>query len=95
MVAKKITQRELRNDTPAIMRAVEHGESFVLTRNGTPVADLIPHARPAERRRVTGADLLAAAETLPRVDAGQFFADIDRYVDPDPLRAPGEPEHSE
>lgn len=91
-MGKKITQRELRNDTPAIMRAVERGESFVLTRNGTPIADLIPHARSAERRRVTGADLLAVANSLPRVDAGQFFADIDRYVDPDPLREPGNPE---
>ncbi|MGH3937141.1 MAG: type II toxin-antitoxin system Phd/YefM family antitoxin [Pseudonocardiaceae bacterium] len=89
---KKITQRELRNDTPAIMRAVERGESFVLTRNGTPIADLIPHARRGEPRRVTGADLLAAAKILPRMNAGQFFADIDHYVDPDPLREPGEPE---
>lgn len=91
-MSKKITQRELRNDTPAIMRAIEHGESFVLTRNGTPIADLIPHARPAERPRVTGADLLAAADQLPKVDVGQFFADLDRYVDPDPLREPGKPE---
>ncbi len=91
-MSKKITQRELRNDTPAIMRAIERGESFVLTRNGTPIADLIPHARPAERQRVTGADLLAAADQLPKVDVEQFFADIDRYVDPDPLRGPGEPE---
>ncbi len=74
------------------MRAVERGESFVLTRNGTPIADLIPHARRGEPRRVTGADLLAAAKILPRMNAGQFFADIDHYVDPDPLREPGEPE---
>jgi antitoxin (DNA-binding transcriptional repressor) of toxin-antitoxin stability system len=30
------------------MRAIERGESFVLTRNATPIADLIPHARAAE-----------------------------------------------
>lgn len=82
----------MRNDTPAIMRAIEQGESFVLTRNGTPIADLIPHARPAERNRVTGADLLTAAQELPQIDVEQFFADIDRVVDPDPLRGPGEPE---
>ncbi len=91
-MSKKITQRELRNDTPAIMRAIQHGESFVLTRNGTPIADLIPHARPAERPRVTGADLLAATDRLPSVDFEQFFADLDRHVDPDPARGPGEPE---
>jgi antitoxin (DNA-binding transcriptional repressor) of toxin-antitoxin stability system len=35
---RHITQRELHNDndTPAVMRAIEAGESFVLTRNGTP-----------------------------------------------------------
>jgi prevent-host-death family protein len=38
-----ISQRELRNDSGAIMRRVERGESFVVTRNGVPVADLLPH----------------------------------------------------
>ena len=38
-----ISQRELRNDSGVIMRRVEQGESFTVTRNGTPVADLVPH----------------------------------------------------
>jgi len=38
-----ISQRELRNDSGLIMRRVEQGESFTVTRNGTPVADLVPH----------------------------------------------------
>lgn len=86
MVARQITQRELRNEAPSIMREIESGESFVLTRNGTPIADIVPHARTAEPRRVSGADLLAAAATLPAVDAQQFFADLDEYVDPEPWR---------
>jgi len=89
-VPKQITQRELRNDAPSIMREIESGESFVLTRNGTPIADIVPHARPAEPRRVTGADLLAAAATLPAIDADQFFADLDEYVDPEPWPDTGE-----
>lgn len=68
------------------MREIENGESFVLTRNGTPIADIVPHAKQAAPRRVTGADLLAAAATLPPVDVEQFFADTDRYVNSDPLR---------
>lgn len=84
-MTRQITQRELRNDAPAIMREVENGESFVLTRNGTPIADIVPHARKPERRRVTGADLLAAAAVLPPIDVQRFFADADVYVDPDPL----------
>lgn len=89
---RHITQRELRNDTPAVMRAIEAGESFVLTRNGTPIADLIPHARAAEPRRVTGADLVAAREQLDAIEPERFFTDLERYVDADPLREFGEPE---
>jgi antitoxin (DNA-binding transcriptional repressor) of toxin-antitoxin stability system len=91
-VARHITQRELRNETPAIMRAIENGESFVLTRNGTPIADLIPHARPAKTRHATAQDLFDAAATLPKIDADEFFADLDRVADPDPFRGPGEPD---
>ena len=39
-----IGQRQLRNDDAETIRRVEAGESFVITRNGTPVADLTPHA---------------------------------------------------
>jgi prevent-host-death family protein len=39
---RHISQRELRNDNAEVMRLVESGESFVVTRNGTPVAQLVP-----------------------------------------------------
>ncbi|WP_028926839.1 type II toxin-antitoxin system Phd/YefM family antitoxin [Pseudonocardia acaciae] len=94
-MARHITQRELRNDTPAIMRAIEDGESFVLTRNGTPIADLIPHARPAKTRRATGRDIMEAAAQLPKIDVEQFWADLESVVDYDPLRGPGEPERTD
>lgn len=32
------------------MRRVEEGESFVITRTGHPVADLVPHAAPSSSR---------------------------------------------
>jgi prevent-host-death family protein len=38
-----IGQRELRNDNAEIIRRVEAGESFVVTRRGLPIADLVPH----------------------------------------------------
>ncbi|HME48464.1 type II toxin-antitoxin system prevent-host-death family antitoxin, partial [Mycobacterium sp.] len=41
----RISQRELRNDSGAIMCRVEQGECFTVTRNGVPVADLVPHDR--------------------------------------------------
>lgn len=39
---RSISQRELRNDNAAIMRAVEAGESFTVTRRGVPVARVVP-----------------------------------------------------
>lgn len=39
---RTISQRELRNDNAAIVRSVEDGESFTVTRRGVPVARLIP-----------------------------------------------------
>lgn len=76
------------------MRAIEAGESFVLTRNGTPIADLVPHARPP-RLGPTGAEFVEAMAQLPPIDVDQFWADLESVVDYDPLRGPGEPERSE
>ncbi|MGH9057763.1 MAG: type II toxin-antitoxin system Phd/YefM family antitoxin, partial [Acidimicrobiales bacterium] len=36
-MARDITQRQLRNDSGEIMRALDQGESFIVTRNGVPV----------------------------------------------------------
>jgi prevent-host-death family protein len=41
-VGREITQRELRNESGEIMRALDRGESFVVTRNGVPVGELTP-----------------------------------------------------
>jgi len=77
-MTRTITQRELRNDSGEIMRALDAGESFLVTRNGVPAAEL----RPIERRRfVQTSTLLAMAAGLAQVDAGRFFADLDRYLD--------------
>ena len=38
-----ISQRQLRNDNAEVIRRVEAGESFTVTKRGTPVADLVPH----------------------------------------------------
>ncbi len=73
-----ITQRELRNQSAAVLREVEAGRTFVLTRNGTPVAEL----RPIQRRRFVPRAMIAdAGERAPRVDARQFQADLDSVID--------------
>lgn len=57
---RTISQRELRNDNAEIIRGVEQGESYTVTRRGVPVARLVPLSaatdvrcdRPATRRPV-------------------------------------------
>lgn len=77
-MTREISQRELRNDSGAILRAVESGEDFVVTRNGTALAEL----RPLRRRRfVAKSELVAAARQLARMDAVAFRADVDEVLD--------------
>lgn len=42
MQAAHISQRQLRNDSGAVLRAVEAGETFIITNNGRPVAEIRP-----------------------------------------------------
>lgn len=45
-----ISQRELRNDNARVMREVEEGETFTVTRRGVPVARLGPIAADSDLR---------------------------------------------
>ncbi|MGD9988008.1 type II toxin-antitoxin system Phd/YefM family antitoxin [Pseudonocardia sp.] len=62
-----ISQRELRNDNAEIMRRVEAGETFTVTRNGRPVAEIVPHSK-AARRRVTLAEARQLFADIPPID---------------------------
>lgn len=75
---RTVNQRELRNDSGEIMRAVEAGESFVVTRNGVPMAELRPLRR---RRAVPTAAARAEAALLPPIDAARLRADVDLVLD--------------
>ncbi|MHB8296944.1 MAG: type II toxin-antitoxin system Phd/YefM family antitoxin [Acidimicrobiales bacterium] len=77
---KTIAQRELRNDNARVIDAVAAGESFVVTRNGIPIAELRP-IRTNRRRCVPKADLAALASSGPHVDFAQFRSDLDSVVD--------------
>ena len=75
---RTITQRQLRNDSAAILREVQAGQSLIVTRNGTPVAEL----RPVSPRRFVPREAIAeAARVAPRIDAARFRSDLDRFVD--------------
>ena len=55
---KTISQRELRNDNAEVIRGVEQGETYTVTRRGVPIARLSPLSdatdlrcdRPAKKR---------------------------------------------
>ena len=74
-----ITQRELRNQSAAVLREVEAGGVIVVTRNGTPVGELRPVGR---RRFVPRATIAEAAARAPRIDAERFRADLDAVISP-------------
>jgi len=80
-VTREITQRELRNESGDIMRALDRGEAFIVTRNGVPVGELTPR----RARQFVAADAaLAAFAGAPEIAAGRFRADIDAVLDHDP-----------
>jgi prevent-host-death family protein len=82
-MTKTIAQRELRNDNAQIVDAVASGETFIVTRNGVPVAELRPIQRP-RRSFVMKRDLIALSASGPAVDLATFRADLDRIVDQTP-----------
>jgi prevent-host-death family protein len=73
-VGREITQRELRNQSGEIMRALDEGESFTVTRNGVPVGELTPLRR---HRFVPAETAVALFRAAPKVDARTFRADLD------------------
>lgn len=79
-MAKIIAQRELRNDNAKVIEAVAGGESFVVTRNGEPVAELRP-IRAGRRAFISREEVAALATADVRIDRHQFRADLDQVID--------------
>ena len=80
-MSRQITQRELRNESGRIMRALDRGKSFTVTRNGVPVGELIPLR---QRVFVASDAVVAAFADAPRVALGRFRKDVDALIDQDP-----------
>lgn len=78
-MTRTISQRELRNDSGEIMRALDRGEDFIVTRNGVPVGEL----RPARRRFVSRDLLVQAFRTAPTIDADRLRDDLDAVAGQD------------
>ena len=80
-MAREITQRELRNESGDIMRGLDRGEHYVVTRNGVPVGELLP----IRRSRFVSADVVIGAfESAAPIDAARFQSDVDHAIDQDP-----------
>jgi antitoxin (DNA-binding transcriptional repressor) of toxin-antitoxin stability system len=79
-MARDITQRKLRNDSGEIMRGLDRGETFVVTRNDVPVGELAP----LRRHRFVNADtVIAIFRGAPSVDLAQLRTDFDSVASQD------------
>lgn len=78
---KVITQRQLRNDSGAVMRGLDGGDTFIVTRSGVAVGELTPIAR---RRFVSRDTALAVFTRAAPIDAQRLREDLDTAADQDP-----------
>jgi antitoxin (DNA-binding transcriptional repressor) of toxin-antitoxin stability system len=73
------------------MDAVEHGQSFTVTRDGHRIGELIPLRR---RRFVSREEFTAMSRNAPDVDLEAFRADQDAAADHRSSRSRGRPDHT-
>lgn len=73
---KTISQRELRNDNADVMREVEEGESFTVTRRGVPIAVLAPISNDGGLRCVRPAKSRPDFRKIKRVSIEGSTAEI-------------------
>jgi antitoxin (DNA-binding transcriptional repressor) of toxin-antitoxin stability system len=79
-MTKTIAQRERRNENARVIDAVTAGETFVVTRNGEPVAELRP-VRAGRRTFISREEVAALAVAGVRIDRHQFRTDLARVID--------------
>jgi antitoxin (DNA-binding transcriptional repressor) of toxin-antitoxin stability system len=63
------------------LRALDRGETFVVTRNGIPVGELTPLR---QRRFVSAEAAVALFAGSPAIDGTRFRADVDAFLDQRP-----------
>jgi prevent-host-death family protein len=69
----EITQRDLRNRSKEIMDAVENGQTFIVTRDGHRIGELIPLRH--RRRFVPRQEFAASSRHASSIDIEAFRAD--------------------
>ena len=77
-MSTEVTQRELRNNSGEIMRVLDEGKTYVVTRNGVPVGELAPLRR---HRFVSAEAAVALFAGAPGVDLLRLRDDLDLVAD--------------
>lgn len=78
-MSEQISQRELRNDSGRIMRGLDEGHTYIVTRRSEPVGEL----RPLRRRRFVDArGVTEIFRSAPSIDRDRFRDDLDAVADP-------------
>jgi prevent-host-death family protein len=72
-----VSVRDLRNHIGDVLARVEAGERLTVTRNGKPVAELVPIVGWV----LTRDELLRRARSLPPVDPAELRADVGALLD--------------
>lgn len=73
---ESISQREMRNRSGEVLRAVAAGDSFTVTNDGVPVARLVPIARAEKPRLARPARKKGGLSQLQRFSSEESVADI-------------------
>ncbi|MDX2853102.1 prevent-host-death protein [Streptomyces sp. PA03-3a] len=78
----EITQRDLRTRSKEIMDAVQGGQTFIITRDGHRIGELVPLRR--RRRFIPRGEFAAMSKAAPDVSLDAFRADHDATADQEP-----------
>ncbi|GAA1871367.1 prevent-host-death protein [Myceligenerans crystallogenes] len=82
-LSEDITQRDLRSHSKEIMDAVQSGRSFLVTRGGERIGELIPLRR--KRRFVSRTEFAAMSKAKIGMSLKAFRADQDSALDDEPV----------
>lgn len=72
----RVTIRELRNQGGAVVNRVAAGERLVITRSGTPIAEL----RPLATKLIRSSTLINHWRRLPTLDYSKLRDDLDSVI---------------
>lgn len=79
-MAERLAQRDLRNNNARVIDEVVAGKTFVVTRNGRPVAELRPVTQ-QRRTFIPRHELAALASRGEHIDRRRFRDDLDEAID--------------